>query len=58
MCRYTESKDDDSPQVLEYISVKSKVIDLEKKVVDWERKLALAESESKRVSFKTGLSMK
>ena len=56
----TESKDDDSPQVLEYISVKSKVVDLEKKVVDWERKVELAEMENKRltVSKKTGLSLK
>lgn len=53
----TESKDDDSPQVMEYISVKSKVVDLEKKIVDWERKLELAEMENKRVaSFRTGLS--
>mmetsp|Transcript_2289 Transcript_2289/g.5449 ORF Transcript_2289/g.5449 Transcript_2289/m.5449 type:complete len:358 (-) Transcript_2289:229-1302(-) len=45
----TESKDDDSPQVLEYINAKHKVVDLEKKIVDWERKLELAEMEFKRV---------
>lgn len=58
----TESKDDDSPQVLEYISVKQQCIDLEKKVVDWERKLELAEMEAKRLtasmSSKSGLRLK
>mmetsp|Transcript_26077 Transcript_26077/g.64138 ORF Transcript_26077/g.64138 Transcript_26077/m.64138 type:complete len:344 (-) Transcript_26077:226-1257(-) len=52
---HTESKDDENPQVLEYIQVKQAVVDLEKKVVDWERRVELAEMESKRL---TTVSMK